>query len=87
MSNIKDNGSYAFPTNILNVPFDDSDNQKYLGMSLRDYFAAKALSFTIESTTTIKSSGSDISVTLDVGKAARLSYQIADAMLLERSKS
>lgn len=37
------NGGPAFPANTLDVPFTDASNPKYLGMSLRDYFAAAAL--------------------------------------------
>lgn len=71
MSN-KENGGPAFP-----VVFDDSigaDFSVEKGMTLRDYFAAKAMQPLI---------GGDYQFMRDVAKDA---YEMADAMLKEREK-
>ena len=49
-----------------------------LGMTLRDYFAAKALPFAL--------SECALSEDYDVNIPAELAYQFADAMLKERGK-
>jgi hypothetical protein len=49
-----------------------------LGMTLRDYFAAKALPFA--------QSECALSEDYDVNNVAELAYQFADAMLKERAK-
>jgi hypothetical protein len=49
-----------------------------LGMTLRDYFAAKALPFAL--------SECALSEDYDVNSPAELAYQFADAMLKERVK-
>jgi len=70
MSN-KDNSSPAFPVPGLN------DDEYFNGMSLRDYFAAKALSALIE-----KYEGQDGSME----GIPQDAYLYADAMLAERAK-
>jgi hypothetical protein len=49
-----------------------------LGMTLRDYFAAKALPFALSECV--------LSEDYDVNSAAELAYQFADAMLKERGE-
>lgn len=49
------------------------------GMSLRDYFAAKALASMLSGPTEIREGTPEL--------AAKLSYRFADAMLAERSKA
>lgn len=66
---MKDGGP-AFPTNTLHVPFGESSDPKYQGMTLRDYFAAKAM-------TMLRSDG-------NAGWNACRAYEMADAMLKAR---
>jgi hypothetical protein len=61
----RDDGGPAFPTNL-------SDD----GMSLRDYFAAKAMQ-------SIMADGKQYS---GFDEIAEYAYEVADAMLAERSK-
>ena len=68
MSN--DNGGPAFPTGVYTVE----------GMTLRDYFAAKAMQGFI---TNFDTRRSDI---IDVPELARSAYYLADAMIAERNK-
>lgn len=70
---IKDDGGSAFP---LTDHFDEGNNYKCAegGMSLRDYFAAKAVIGLIEN-----SAG-------DHEWLAKQAYAAADAMLKERAK-
>ena len=58
----------AFPNNFT--------IEKYQGMTLRDYFAAKALQALI----------SEPSLTATMDEFANRAYQIADAMMQERLK-
>ncbi len=68
MAEIKDGGP-AFPTTGVVIDYAIS----YDGMTLRDYFAAKAMAELIEKH--------------DLDKdVARFAYQIADAMLAERER-
>ena len=69
MSN--DNGGPAFPTGVYTVE----------GMTLRDYFAAKAMNGFITNFDTMRS---DI---IDVPELARSAYYVADAMIEERNKA
>lgn len=71
---IKDTSEPAFP----------SENGQYFGMSLRDYFAAKAMA----ALTTVywedfelHGSGAEL-----IKCQAETAYEMADAMLLERDK-
>jgi hypothetical protein len=73
---MKDTGGPAFPEHEWN-----NDAQRYLvngGMTLRDYFAAKALQ------AHITHDGSDDICETGV---ARWAYELADAMIAERSKT
>lgn len=67
---IEDNGGPAFPTNESNYQRDYSDP----GMSLRDYFAAKAMQ------------GICATDTYTAEKTAKTAYEQADAMLEARKK-
>jgi hypothetical protein len=78
MSNKKNNGGPAFP-----CTFYDRDStgeyqprEQLSGMSLRDYFAAKAMQGML----------SDPSRELNEYEVSRESYIIANAMLVEREK-
>ena len=77
MSN--DNGGPAFPFVL------GDDENKFIkyepGMTLRDYFAAKAMNGFI---TNFDTRLSDI---IDVPELARSAYYVADAMIAERNKS
>lgn len=64
----KDNGGYAFPSN-------DIGGDCETGMTLRDYFAAKAMAAIIS--TNPKSHVSEVS---------RVAFMAADAMIMERNK-
>jgi hypothetical protein len=73
------NNPPAFPTARVNINgVDEQDGiQIYgAGMTLRDYFAAKAMQGTIEY--------SPWSETIDMEKIAQLAYRQADAMLKAR---
>jgi len=76
MSN-KDNGGHAFPCAGSEHGYPEA------GMSLRDYFAAKAMAMFNGMDVTCEA---DIRRRLDFSEAASLSYQYADAMLKERAK-
>ena len=65
----------AFPTQESRYP---DHPPATLGMTLRDYFAAKALQGLLSSSTQPQS-GADM--------IARDAYTVADAMLIERSKT
>ena len=65
----KDTGGAAFPT----------DYAIHSGMTLRDYFAAKAMQGELAAQT-------DSHQWNDIGKLTEYAYQIADAMLEARSK-
>lgn len=71
-------GGPAFPTD--NEQQTGNTTWHFAGMSLRDYFAAKALPLAFE----IFDSSADFQVKPD--HLATCVYQIADAMLAERSK-
>ena len=63
-------------------------NEYYLGMSLRDYFAAKVM----QSVCDLKNSGFIVKQAKSEGMSsnlliARVSYEIADAMLQARKES
>ena len=71
------NGGPAFPE----TRWDDHTRQEiqWMGMSLRDYFAAKAMQGLLA-----QSRGTAFSSQLDSG--ASFAYEMADAMLKERNK-
>jgi hypothetical protein len=76
---------YAFPTHTLNVPFAEADDPKHNGMTLRDYFAAKAMQGFCASMT----SGRFEDIFLEIqagGNEAKVAFHLADAMLKERAK-
>lgn len=75
----KDNGGPAFPTMMKVGDIAKSDG----GMTLRDYFAAKALPGFLS--TCEREPGGAVS-SLSAEDLARASYEMADAMLLERAK-
>jgi len=72
----KDNGRPAFPTSW---PFDKDVNHDE-GMTLRDYFAAKAMQGLIADGALQHNPG------VRVVSLAELAYKQADAMLAERGK-
>ena len=71
---MKDTGGPAFPTTTANYDNMDPHGE---GMTLRDYFAAKAMQGFC--------AGAEAGD--DVGEIPSLSYTIADAMLAERNKT
>lgn len=71
----KDDGGPAFPApEAAKARFGDSNPDAFLGMTLRDYFAARALAPAFPGMTT-----------RDVQYAAEAAYELADAMLSARS--
>lgn len=75
-----DNGGPAFPAPEAGQQH-FSDPAAYTGMTLRDYFAAKALAALIGADKDYENRGAKA-----VPKLARWSYEYADAMLKERAK-
>lgn len=89
MSKIKPNNPFAFP-----VPASKSENQRgsgynvtegQEGMTLRDYFASKAMNGFASNNEWAKNSGPNDWDDY-IGRMTRSAYQIADAMLAEREK-
>ena len=76
---MKDNGGRAFPVPLDVRPTRDVPLQLQEGMSLRDYFAAKAMPSALAASSS--SSGN-----YDYVAAAIGAYAVADAMLVERHK-
>ena len=83
---MKDNGGPAFPESEYSGEDGTFIFSRSQGMSLRDYFAAKAMQG-------ILSSGSGLSMIYEAKEevdsfvaAARIAYGYADAMLEERDK-
>jgi len=70
-SNGKENGGPALPTNAMTVQY---------GMTLRDYFAAKAMQGLIASPKSPSGAIGDVTDKL----VAKLAYTMADAMLEAR---
>ena len=70
----KNDGGMAFPMSFLK-----DDRYSAAGMSLRDYFAAKAMEGLLA-----QSMGTALSS--DVTSGADYAYKMADAMLKERNK-
>ncbi len=67
----------AFPTHTLNVPFNEVDDPKHDGMSLRDYFAGQYLA------------GVGVAVGNNWSKFDSLAvdcYRVADSMLEARDE-
>lgn len=69
----KNDGGPAFPTTDSNKPHEYGT----YGLSLRDYFAAKAMQGLLTD---------DRSLDLNFREIAADSYRLADAMLMERKK-
>lgn len=59
-----------------NITTKESQREIQLPVSLRDYFAAKAMAAILESWPS--------EIEMDVGDIARGSYKVADAMLMKR---
>lgn len=84
----KDNGGPAFPVadydHMIFQPTTVAETKRDLsGMSLRDYFAAKALAAMIRNT--VRSVGLGVSYPDNNANFALAAYAVADAMLAARS--
>jgi hypothetical protein len=75
------NGPNIDPIDGEEVPLGKSREHTFFGMSMRDYFAAKAMAAFIAG---IDRTGGVIPV--DDQRVAERAYNVADAMLEERSK-
>jgi len=87
MSDIKDNGGPAFPVPANEYKQQDQGWENYpQGMTLRDYFAGKALAGMLaDSERSIKlydSTGEDDVAVAEIN--AEWAYQLADSMIKER---
>jgi len=85
----KDDGGAAFPSPGVVIDYDKNEHQQgaYEGMSLRDYFAAKAMNGFLANAwqaETLASLGE--SAAQQMAAVAEISYAMADAMLVERAK-
>lgn len=78
----KDNGGPAFPTVEANY---HNENMRSEGLSIRDYFAAKALNGIIASGN-LKQAQTLAAQIEQIEQVAMAAYSYADAMLLERAK-
>ncbi len=82
----KPDGGPAFPASVAEIQGIATHSGEFAlaGMSLRDYFAAKAMTalIDVESTADLGQGR----CTFDHSVVAREAYQIADAMLAEREK-
>lgn len=76
-----DTGGPAFPRPFSRDTFNDEECPSSRGMTLRDYFAAKAMQAIIDSDYHF-----DIKNLLVVDAVAEMSYNYADAMLKARDK-
>lgn len=96
MEKIKTGGP-AFPTTLNNpgnepvAGFDDEpvrarSAMEYRGLSIRDYFAAKAMAAIIEKTPLVMKPSGSKELTRIRASAARSAYAYADAMLAERGE-
>ena len=74
---IKDNGGAAFPRPLSRDELTDTLSWEQEGMTLRDYFAAKVMQASLTS---------GYLGGVDMRSTARLSYQMADAMLEARKQ-
>jgi len=73
---MRDDGVYAFPHS-------DDLPVRYSGMTLRDYFAGQVITGLFAAGIEIQSNGIKLH---DVIQFAKLAYNVADAMILERDK-
>ena len=78
MSAVNDGGG-AFPSGVMQDGYHPGQEPWQRGLSVRDYFAAKALQAYIES-------GGASVVPEKREDAARRAYQYADAMMRERNR-
>jgi len=80
MSEIPSRGGPAFP---VAMPMDEKGQEviHWAGMSLRDYFAGKALPMALSCTSSEINKGESVPQMF-----ARKAYEVADAMLAEREK-
>jgi hypothetical protein len=85
---VKDDGGPAFPANVKRgATYEGDDVSWHDGMTLRDYFAAKALAACIAEP--VEGVGECVAFELSGSTArmfAKAAYQFADAMLAERNK-
>ena len=72
----KDQGSYAFP-----IPEKSAAADVQHGMTIRDYFAAKAMQALLHNNASL-----DASLILPAVRVAAIAYDIANAMTEERDK-
>ena len=80
---IKNNGGPAFPSE----GFVCSDGIKYDGMTLRDYFAAKAMQGIYACPVQLyRADGTPLPDIITSADIAKMAYEEADAMLAEREK-
>jgi hypothetical protein len=77
----KETGGSAFPFSPSGT-----NCREESGLSIRDYFAGMALQGVMHAMTEIALSGKDVSNGRQQEYIVETSYQIADAMILERSK-
>ena len=85
----KDNGGPAFPSDELSMHSDEYRhiNQQHSGMTLRDYFAAKASEDDIQQFMPHRSGLQGVAITKHLAVSRQQArYKHADAMLLERTK-
>lgn len=87
MSN-KDGGGAAFPSAGVVIDYDKNEHQQgaYEGMSLRDYFAAKAMQDMIANGDWVSRMASRTGAEPSECTSCA-AYEVADAMIAERSKS
>lgn len=82
----KCDGGPAFPApEAAMARFGESNPDAFLGMSLRDYFAAKALQSQLDRLPDFSTTVRDYGFDKFASTIARTSYDIADAMLAARS--
>lgn len=80
----KNDGNPAFPAPEAGIArFGDGNADAFMGMSLRDYFAAKAMPLAWKAAEDGYFESGEDSINADVAACA---YQMADAMLKERAK-
>jgi hypothetical protein len=87
---MKDTGGHAFP-HQLDIPNEDGINIRHRsrGMTLRDYFAAKAMQSVLADAQIPGADADPLPPEAAhwLGVVAKVSYRVADAMLAERSKT
>lgn len=80
-------GGPAFPSDELHQAADTDVYQQFQGMTLRDYFAAKAMQAMVNSEFEMYAVEHKHPGGMGVGERwAQQAYQMADAMLAERAK-